>query len=111
MEPLTTRKSLDHAQTRPGHEPDPKLDNPDWYFIKCKEGEDDGQIVGTVMQTPKSYLEHKTTWLPCDGQKVRREEYPELEAAISNSVSPSDQPQWFVGMLIQIPNLNGVAHD
>lgn len=99
MQSITT-----HKDQKPGHETDPKRDNPDWYFMKVKDGEDDGQLVGTVLMAPKSYLEHKETWRPCNGQLLKRSEYPRLEAMIHASGADN----YFHGDMIQIPNLNGV---
>lgn len=102
MEPLRATE----RDPRPGRESDPKPDNIYWYFIKVKDGEDDGQLVGTVLQMPKSYLEHKETWRPCNGQLLKRSEYPTLEAMIHASGADN----YFQGDMIQIPNLNGVQN-
>lgn len=101
MEPIRTDKDQ-----KPGQETDPKPDNLYVYFIKVKQGEDDGQMVGTILQAPRSYMEHKVTWRPCDGQLLSRQEYPELEAM----VHAAGASNYFLGDMIQIPNLNGVEN-
>lgn len=98
MDPMTPDKSL-----KPGHETDPKPENILWYFIKVKEGEDDGQLVGTVIQMPKSHLEHKVTWLPCDGQLVDKDKYPEL---VDLLCAQGVDDKWIVGDKLRIWDLN-----
>lgn len=92
---------------KPGQETDPKEDNLIWAFIKAKPGGDDDCFVGEVKYEPKSHLQHKPTWLPCDGQKVKRQDYPDLEDVISASFPEGNSP-WFHGEYILIPNYNGV---
>lgn len=100
MEPMKMDKNL-----KPGHETDPKPENRPIFFIKVKEGEDDGQLVGTVTQAPKSYLEHKVTWLPCNGQLVDKDKYPELVDMLTHQ---GVDDKWIIGDKIKIWNLNNV---